>query len=199
LEKDLNIANGQIKVLETDAELLQEKLRTVRDEVSGNYETVLEYERNFSVELKKEKDKLSEQLSKVQQRNKELEEQLFSQSASDQANNSESLPVYKEGGEEASSNPPVYDDYAELQNYVNEAQEEANKYYKQVNDLQHQISNLNEELTRAQTAQQIAENQVANAQAELASAKESISELENRNKELRDRPTDVFLKTTIEE
>jgi len=123
LEKDLNIANGQIKVLETDAELLQEKLRTIRDEVGENYETVLDFERNYSVELKKEKDELSEQLSKVQQRNKELEEQLFSQSASDQANNSESLPVYKEGGEEASSNPPVYDDYAELQAWANEGEQ----------------------------------------------------------------------------
>jgi len=178
LEQDLNIANGQIKVLETDIELLQEKLRTIRDEVSGNYETVLEYERNSSVKLKRQNGELSEKLTEAQQRNEKLEEQLSSQSASNQANNPESLPVYEEkgGGEEASNNPPVYDDYAELQAYVNDLNKEKEMYYNQVNNLQYENSNLNEKLTKAQTAQKIAEKQVIELTKEKAQLEQEVRE-----------------------
>ena len=164
MEQDLKVVKGQKTVLENEKELLQEQLRVIRDEVSEDYEKKIGDERYSFLErieaLKNEKNELSTQLSEVQQRNKELEKQLSNQSASDQANNPESLPVYeeKEGGEEASNNPPVYDDYAELQAYVNESKKEADNYYKQVNDLQYQIGNLNEELIKAQTAQKTAEN-----------------------------------------
>jgi chromosome segregation ATPase len=214
LKQDLDVIKGQKTVLENDKELLQEQLRANRDEIGDTYEKIIKYERNSSSELKKEKDKLSTQLTEAQKRNKKLEEELVQNQADKKADEEQlaelttKLSTAEKNIAELQKNITEIEkrECAECKNKNNEIAElktEKGNFGKNIRRKNAEIKNLTTERDnlKNQVDEAKAENNLLTEQAaaqktaiedlkkKLADDKKSIDGLEEINKELSSRLT----------